>query len=191
MQMRCLEFVSLITDSTCLITCSSACEKLPINLRCPPSSVPLSKLDLNPGATATVTHLNPVIHDGRQEQLSVGILDSPADEMQNRRQKFGTQLHLDVLFRKCPTYLAKIAVVLQTAPGKMLTFTQVRNARCLCSQVKPCTLYLTTNYLMLPVLIFNLWCPTGDGQAGTCPEWRQEVSGEQHQGLFVHLLVFY
>ncbi|XP_008330219.1 forkhead box protein H1-like isoform X1 [Cynoglossus semilaevis] len=89
------------------------------------NSVPLSKLDLNPGATATVTHLNPVIHDGRQEQLSVGILDSPADEMQNRRQKFGTQLHLDVLFRKCPTYLAKIAVVLQTAPGKMLTFTQV------------------------------------------------------------------
>ncbi|XP_042362749.1 forkhead box protein Q1 [Plectropomus leopardus] len=53
--------------------------------------------------------------------------------MQNRTEKFGAQLPLFVaasssqrgLFRKSTTYLAKIAVVLQDAPGKMLTFTQL------------------------------------------------------------------
>lgn len=49
-------------------------------------------------------------------------------------EKSGAQLPLCVpagssqqrLFRKSTTYLAKIAVVLQDAPDKMLTFTQVR-----------------------------------------------------------------
>ncbi|XP_059206056.1 forkhead box protein C2-B [Centropristis striata] len=53
--------------------------------------------------------------------------------MQNRTEKLGAQLPLFVpasssqrgLFRKSTTYLAKIAVVLQDAPGKMLTFTQL------------------------------------------------------------------
>ncbi|XP_070777305.1 forkhead box protein I1-ema [Enoplosus armatus] len=53
--------------------------------------------------------------------------------MQNRTEKFGAQLPLFVpasssqqrLFRKSTTYLAKIAVVLQDAPDKMLTFTQL------------------------------------------------------------------
>ncbi|XP_050922303.1 forkhead box protein H1 [Lates calcarifer] len=45
--------------------------------------------------------------------------------MQNRTEKFGTQLHQRGLFRKSTTYLAKIAVVLQDAPEKMLTFTQL------------------------------------------------------------------
>ncbi|XP_027143271.1 forkhead box protein G1-like [Larimichthys crocea] len=48
-------------------------------------------------------------------------------------ENFGAQLPLFVpasssqqhLFRKCTTYLAKIAVVLQDAPDKMLTFTQL------------------------------------------------------------------
>ncbi|KAM7384130.1 hypothetical protein PAMA_011464 [Pampus argenteus] len=53
--------------------------------------------------------------------------------MQNRTEKFGVQLPLFApassaqrgLFRKSTTYLAKIAVVLQNAPDKMLTFTQL------------------------------------------------------------------
>ncbi|XP_073319555.1 uncharacterized protein [Pagrus major] len=53
--------------------------------------------------------------------------------MQKRTEKFGAQLPLFApassspqhLFRKSTTYLAKIAVVLQEAPGKMLTFTQL------------------------------------------------------------------
>ncbi|XP_044026808.1 forkhead box protein Q1-like [Siniperca chuatsi] len=53
--------------------------------------------------------------------------------MQNRTERFGAQLPLFVpasssqqhLFRKSTTYLAKIAVVLQDAPGKMLTFAQL------------------------------------------------------------------
>ncbi|XP_038580478.1 forkhead box protein Q1-like [Micropterus salmoides] len=53
--------------------------------------------------------------------------------MQNRTEKFGAQLPLFApasssqqhLFRKSTTYLAKIAVILQDAPGKMLTFTQL------------------------------------------------------------------
>ncbi|XP_037650077.1 forkhead box protein L3 [Sebastes umbrosus] len=55
--------------------------------------------------------------------------------MQTRTEKFGAQLPLFVaassssqrggLVRKRTTYLAKIAVVLQDAPGKMLTFTQL------------------------------------------------------------------
>ncbi|XP_054462273.1 forkhead box protein Q1 isoform X1 [Anoplopoma fimbria] len=59
--------------------------------------------------------------------------DSPTNKMQNRTEKFGGQLPPFVpasssqrgLFRKSTTYLAKIAVVLQDAPGKMLTFTQL------------------------------------------------------------------
>lgn len=55
--------------------------------------------------------------------------------MQNRTEKFGAQLPLFVpasssqrgLFKKSTTYLAKIAVVLQDAPGNMLTFTQLMN----------------------------------------------------------------
>ncbi|XP_033492646.2 uncharacterized protein LOC117263435 [Epinephelus lanceolatus] len=53
--------------------------------------------------------------------------------MQNRTEKFGAQLPLFApasssqrgLLRKSTTYLAKIAVVLQDAPAKMLTFTQL------------------------------------------------------------------
>ncbi|XP_041811900.1 forkhead box protein C2-like [Chelmon rostratus] len=53
--------------------------------------------------------------------------------MQNRTEKCGAQLPLSAppsssqqrLFRKSSTYLAKIAVVLQDAPHKMLTFTQL------------------------------------------------------------------
>ncbi|XP_029298421.1 LOW QUALITY PROTEIN: forkhead box protein Q1-like [Cottoperca gobio] len=53
--------------------------------------------------------------------------------MQNRTEKCGAQLPLFVaasssergLFRRSTTYLAKISVVLQDAPGKMLTFTQL------------------------------------------------------------------
>ncbi|TDH04276.1 hypothetical protein EPR50_G00149820 [Perca flavescens] len=53
--------------------------------------------------------------------------------MQNRSEKFGAQLPLLVpasssqrgVFSKSTTYLAKIAVVLQNAPGKMLTFIQL------------------------------------------------------------------
>ncbi|XP_069371916.1 forkhead box protein H1 [Paralichthys olivaceus] len=44
---------------------------------------------------------------------------------ENKTQKFGAELHQRGLFRKSTTYLAKIAVVLQGAPGKMLTFTQL------------------------------------------------------------------
>ncbi|XP_034456218.1 forkhead box protein Q1-like [Hippoglossus hippoglossus] len=44
---------------------------------------------------------------------------------ENRTQKFGAELHQQGLFRKSTTYLAKIAVVLQGAAGKMLTFTQL------------------------------------------------------------------
>ncbi|XP_039978506.1 forkhead box protein H1 isoform X1 [Xiphias gladius] len=45
--------------------------------------------------------------------------------MHNRTERFGGQLHQRGLFRKGTTYLAKIAVVLQDAPGKMLTFTRL------------------------------------------------------------------
>uniref|UniRef100_A0A3Q1IVB8 Fork-head domain-containing protein n=1 Tax=Anabas testudineus TaxID=64144 RepID=A0A3Q1IVB8_ANATE len=45
--------------------------------------------------------------------------------MQNRSEKLGAQLQQRGLLRKSTTYLAKIAVVLQEAPGKMLTFTQL------------------------------------------------------------------
>ncbi|CAB1454037.1 unnamed protein product [Pleuronectes platessa] len=44
---------------------------------------------------------------------------------ENRTQKFGAELHQRGFFRKSTTYLAKIAVVLQGAPSKMLTFTQL------------------------------------------------------------------
>ncbi|XP_056255817.1 forkhead box protein H1 [Seriola aureovittata] len=58
--------------------------------------------------------------------------------MQNRTEKFGAQLHQRGLFRKSATYLAKIAVVLQHAPGKMLTFTQLmdRLAPLICEERK-------------------------------------------------------
>ncbi|XP_036949676.1 forkhead box protein G1-like [Acanthopagrus latus] len=53
--------------------------------------------------------------------------------MQDRTEKCGAQLPLCApasssqqhLFRKSTTYLAKVAVILQEAPGKMLTFTQL------------------------------------------------------------------
>ncbi|KAK5855181.1 hypothetical protein PBY51_005312 [Eleginops maclovinus] len=50
--------------------------------------------------------------------------------MQNRTEKFGALVSPAinsprVVFRKSTTYLAKIAVILQDAPGKMLTFTQL------------------------------------------------------------------
>ncbi|KAI3358527.1 hypothetical protein L3Q82_014939 [Scortum barcoo] len=49
--------------------------------------------------------------------------------MQNRTKKFGTQLSLSDfqqrLLRKSTTYLPKIVVLLQSAPGKMLTVTQL------------------------------------------------------------------
>ncbi|XP_070702978.1 forkhead box protein Q1 [Pempheris klunzingeri] len=62
-----------------------------------------------------------------------GRRDSPAKKMQNRTEKFGAQPPLFApasssqqrLFRRSTTYLAKIAIVLQDAPGKMLTFTQL------------------------------------------------------------------
>jgi len=66
-------------------------------------------------------------------------LDSPANKMQRRTEKFGAQppvfdpassAETEVL-RSATTYLAKIAVVLQDAPNKMLTFTRVR--KCLSS----------------------------------------------------------
>ncbi|XP_075306473.1 uncharacterized protein LOC142368224 [Odontesthes bonariensis] len=60
-------------------------------------------------------------------------LESPANKMQRRTEKFGAQLPvfdptssaLTEVFRTATTYLAKIAVVLQDAPNKMLTFTQL------------------------------------------------------------------
>ncbi|KAI3358516.1 hypothetical protein L3Q82_014940 [Scortum barcoo] len=55
--------------------------------------------------------------------------------MQNRTEKFGAQplfapgsCSQQHLFRKSTTYLAKIAVVLQNAPDKMLTFTRLMDA---------------------------------------------------------------
>ncbi|XP_040909694.1 forkhead box protein H1 [Toxotes jaculatrix] len=51
--------------------------------------------------------------------------DSPANKMKNRTEKFGAHQPQHGLLRKSTTYLAKIAVVLQDAPGKMLTFTQL------------------------------------------------------------------
>ncbi|XP_072226183.1 uncharacterized protein [Leuresthes tenuis] len=60
-------------------------------------------------------------------------LDSPANKMQRRTENFGAQppvfdpassAETEVL-RSATTYLAKIAVVLQDAPNKMLTFTQL------------------------------------------------------------------
>ncbi|XP_071357049.1 forkhead box protein H1-like [Trachinotus anak] len=58
--------------------------------------------------------------------------------MQNRTEKFGAQLQQRGLFRRSTTYLAKIAVVLQHAPGKMLTFSQLmdRLAPLLCEDRK-------------------------------------------------------
>lgn len=54
--------------------------------------------------------------------------------MQDRTEKLGAQLHQLGLFRKSTTYLAKIAVVLQAAPGKMLTFTHVSSSLTLVSE---------------------------------------------------------
>uniref|UniRef100_A0A3Q3K6Z4 Fork-head domain-containing protein n=1 Tax=Monopterus albus TaxID=43700 RepID=A0A3Q3K6Z4_MONAL len=45
--------------------------------------------------------------------------------MQNPTEKSGDQLYQRGLMGKSTTYLAKIAFVLQNAPGKMLTFTQL------------------------------------------------------------------
>lgn len=56
--------------------------------------------------------------------------ESPS-RMQKRKEKSRTQL-MDLpvaqreVLKRDTTYLAKIALVLQDAPGKMLTFTQVR-----------------------------------------------------------------
>ncbi|KAF0024754.1 hypothetical protein F2P81_023556 [Scophthalmus maximus] len=58
--------------------------------------------------------------------------------MQDRTKKCGAQLQERGLSRKSTTYLAKIAVVLQAAPGKMLTFTQLmdRLAPLICEDSK-------------------------------------------------------
>ncbi|XP_072226182.1 uncharacterized protein [Leuresthes tenuis] len=60
-------------------------------------------------------------------------LDSPANKMQRRTENFGAQPPVfdpassaeTEVFRSATTYLAKIAVVLQDAPNKMLTFSQL------------------------------------------------------------------
>lgn len=129
----------MVTGSTSSRNDPSTYQKALTNLHCTPSNVLLSQQDLylELHFTSTSALCEVVI------TLCVGLdsSDSPTSKMQNRTEKFGAQLPLFApasssqqhLFRKSTTYLAKIAVILQDAPGKMLTFTQVRKSQDICN----------------------------------------------------------
>lgn len=104
------------------------------------------------------------VHIGPQwGRAHIALSDSPSHQMQNRTEKCGAQLPLCApasssqqhLFRKSTTYLAKVAVILQEAPGKMLTFTQVRRSGELCNQLLSDTQsdFRSSNF----ILLFSSW----------------------------------
>lgn len=161
--------LTVITGSTAIsANGSSTYQKVHINLQCTPSDVRLSRQVLKSTADPFTSNLHSV--SLWTYWFCVWDSDFPMNKMQNRMEKFGAQLPLLVptsssqqrLFRKGTTYLAKIAVVLQDAPDKMLTFIQVRetawlpeNVHSVCLMCKHVTQFtIPQTYLNL---MFSSW----------------------------------
>lgn len=103
---------------------SSAYQKVPIKLQCTPTNVPTGLISRAHPSSSTRALPEVPITPACWTWLFCGT------------EKLGARLPRCVpasssqrgLFMKASTYLAKIAVLLQEAPGKMLTFSQVRKS---------------------------------------------------------------
>lgn len=144
--------------STSSINSPSTYQRCSLTCGAHPPDVLLSRQDLNP-------RLKPPAHTHTHTLCprSTHSRDFQTKQLQDRMEKFGARPPLFVpagssqqrLLRRSTTYLAKIAVALQQAPNKMLTFSQVGETQQESFfKGKGCSKHDFSTCLLIPVFCF-------------------------------------